>query len=69
MTRFTQGLSLSRWGGKKRDPGNEVDDDQGPSIMSVHLWLRAETKPNERRTHITPERCEDLVKAGKDANV
>ena len=25
VTRFTQGLSLSHWGGKKRDPGNEVD--------------------------------------------
>ena len=24
VTRFNQGLSLSRWGGKKRDPGNEV---------------------------------------------
>ncbi|KAM7432200.1 Saccharopine dehydrogenase [Porites harrisoni] len=32
--------------------------------MAVHLWLRAETKPNERRTHITPERCKDLVQAG-----
>jgi len=32
--------------------------------MAVHLWLRAEKKPNERRTHITPERCKDLVKAG-----
>ena len=39
------------------------------TIMAVHLWLRAETKPNERRTHITPERCKDLVQAGKDANV
>ena len=37
------------------------------SIMAVHLWLRAEKKPNERRTHITPERCKDLVKAGEDA--
>ena len=34
-------------------------------VMAVHLWLRAETKPNERRTHITPERCKDLVQAGK----
>ena len=34
-------------------------------VMAVHLWLRAETKPNERRTHITPERCQDLVQAGK----
>ena len=33
--------------------------------MAVHLWLRAEKKPNERRTHITPERCKDLVKAGE----
>ena len=39
------------------------------SIMAVHLWLRAEKKPNERRTHITPERCKDLVKAGEDARV
>ena len=37
------------------------------SIMAVHLWLRAEKKPNERRTHITPERCKDLVKAGENA--
>ena len=34
-------------------------------VTAVHLWLRAETKPNERRTHITPERCKDLVQAGK----
>jgi len=33
-------------------------------MAPVHLWLRAETKPNERRTHITPERCKDLVQAG-----
>ena len=39
------------------------------SIMApVHLWLRAETKPNERRTHITPERCKDLVQAGMSAS-
>ena len=43
-------------------------DDQGTLMMAVHLWLRAETKPNERRTHITPERCKDLVKAGKAAD-
>lgn len=53
-------------GSRERAPDH---DDQGPSIMAVHLWLRAETKPNERRTHITPERCKDLVKAGKDGNV
>lgn len=34
------------------------------AVQAVHLWLRAETKPNERRTHITPERCKDLVQAG-----
>lgn len=37
------------------------------SIMAVHLWLRAEKKPNERRTHLTPEKCKELVKAGKVA--
>lgn len=35
--------------------------------MAVHLWLRAEKKPNERRTHLTPERCKDLLNAGEDA--
>lgn len=33
-------------------------------VMAVHLWLRAEKKPNERRTHLTPEKCKKLVKAG-----
>lgn len=33
-------------------------------VMAVHLWLRAEKKPNERRTHLTPEKCKELVKAG-----
>lgn len=35
------------------------------SLHVVHLWLRAEKKPKERRTHLTPEKCKELVKAGK----
>ncbi|KAJ3018011.1 Saccharopine dehydrogenase [Thoreauomyces humboldtii] len=33
-----------------------------PSPQQVHLWLRAETKRNERRTALTPSVCEKLVK-------
>lgn len=37
------------------------------SIMAAHLWLRAEKKPNERRTHLTPERCKEIINAGEYA--
>lgn len=32
--------------------------------MSPHLWLRAETKHNEKRSALTPEICTELLKAG-----
>ncbi|EDO41960.1 predicted protein [Nematostella vectensis] len=32
--------------------------------MAAHLWLRAECKPLERRAHLTPEKCKELVDAG-----
>lgn len=31
----------------------------------VHLWLRAESKENEQRTHLTPEKCQELIQAGE----
>ena len=35
------------------------------NIMSkVHIWLRAETKPDEQRTALTPEGAQALIKAG-----
>jgi saccharopine dehydrogenase (NAD+, L-lysine-forming) len=37
--------------------------------MSVHVWLRAETKPLERRTALTPESAEVLVEAGFEITV
>ncbi|XP_031562025.1 saccharopine dehydrogenase [NAD(+), L-lysine-forming]-like [Actinia tenebrosa] len=30
----------------------------------VHLWLRAETKENEQRTHLTPQKCRELLQSG-----
>ena len=42
-----------------------VNLEHAGGYMAVHLWLRAETKPNERRTHHTPEKCKELVKADK----
>lgn len=32
---------------------------------SIHIWLRAETKPNERRRALTPEKCRLLVERGE----
>lgn len=32
--------------------------------MSDHIWLRAETKPNEQRRALTPEKCQDLIEKG-----
>ncbi len=32
--------------------------------MSVHLWLRAETKPMEERTALPPQHAQKLLKAG-----
>jgi saccharopine dehydrogenase (NAD+, L-lysine-forming) len=32
--------------------------------MSVHLWLRAETKPMEERTALPPQHAQELLKAG-----
>ena len=41
----------------------------GPSrisqIMSVHIWLRAETKPNEQRCALTPQKCQVLIEKGE----
>ena len=54
---------------RPRPPEFALQNANVRSIMAVHLWLRAEKKPNERRTHITPERCKDLVKAGEDARL
>lgn len=34
-------------------------------MPSIHLWLRAESKENEQRTHLTPEKCQELLQAGK----
>ena len=34
-------------------------------IMVVHLWLRSEPKANERRSALSPEKCKDLLSAGK----
>ena len=33
--------------------------------MSAHIWLRAEKKPHERRTHLTPEKVKELIGRGK----
>ncbi|MCO4797986.1 MAG: saccharopine dehydrogenase [Colwelliaceae bacterium] len=33
-------------------------------MNKVHIWLRAETKPDEQRTALTPEGAEALIKAG-----
>lgn len=30
----------------------------------VHLWLRAEVKPYEHRTGLTPETCRELLALG-----
>ncbi|MGI9413401.1 MAG: saccharopine dehydrogenase [Hyphomicrobiales bacterium] len=37
--------------------------------MSVRIWLRAEMKPAERRTALTPEGAAELVGAGFDVTV
>jgi len=37
--------------------------------MTVKLWLRAETKPNEHRSALTPSVCEHLIKKGYVINV
>ncbi|XP_015772087.1 PREDICTED: saccharopine dehydrogenase [NAD(+), L-lysine-forming]-like [Acropora digitifera] len=34
-------------------------------MESIHIWLRAETKPNERRRALTPEKCRLLVERGE----
>ena len=34
-------------------------------MTSNHIWLRAETKPNEQRRALTPEKCRLLVEKGK----
>ena len=47
------------------DTGVELSTLNVQVVMAVHLWLRAEKKPNERRTHLTPEKCKELVKAGE----
>ncbi len=33
-------------------------------MSKVHIWLRAETKPDEQRTALTPEGAKALIKAG-----
>ena len=30
-----------------------------------HIWLRAETKPNEQRRALTPDKCRELIEKGK----
>ena len=35
------------------------------TMESIHIWLRAETKPNERRRALTPEKCRLLVERGE----
>ena len=47
------------------DTGVELSTLNVQVVMAVRLWLRAEKKPNERRTHLTPEKCKELVKAGE----
>ncbi|XP_067055325.1 uncharacterized protein [Acropora muricata] len=38
-------------------------------MESIHIWLRAETKPNERRRALTPEKCRLLVERGFQVTV
>ena len=33
-------------------------------MNQVHIWLRAETKANEKRSALTPTVAEELLKAG-----
>ena len=35
----------------------------------IHVWLRAETKPHEARTALTPKACQELLKAGVQVTV
>jgi hypothetical protein len=37
--------------------------------MSAHLWLRAETKPGEARSPLTPEGTRQLIQAGTSVTV
>ena len=43
--------------------------DAGSEPMSVHVWLRAETKPREERTPLTPEGARRLLDAGFNVTV
>ena len=37
--------------------------------MKPHLWVRAESRPNERRTGLTPEGAQALIEAGLEVTV